>query len=599
MHIAPRRRSSIARRHRLHPFAFGLIVSTILFAGIADARSTGEDHERGAASTTPADRQAIDPSRIVIARRAGAAPGAVDALTARLGGRKVSAIGPLGIEVIQFPEGASDADAQSRIAAYSAHPSVRWAEADTIVSVSDDRDHTMAPDASGSAMIPDHPARALSPDRVPDDPRYGEQWGLDVIGMPRAWDAGTAEGVVIAIVDTGVDCTHEDLAAACVAGYDFVDDDDDPMDENRHGTIEAGVAAAVTDNGVGISGVAWGAKIMPLRAMAADGSGSGADIAEAIVWAADHGADVINLSLGSLSEIRAITEAVSHARAAGAVLAASAGNSGGSETHWPAAHAEVMGIAATTRADTRASFSTQGDHVFVAAPGWQILTTDLADSYNLYDGTSEATAFVSGFAALLIAQDPSRTPDDVERIIKETALDLGAAGWDEHFGWGRIDVGAGMAAEPPDPGPAPPPSAGCVRPYHLLLHAFPDTVGVGGRACPGCDRVYSGGDRMAAAWCGLGPSRVKITAAGDPSTVLWEGDLNPSRLGDARASISLCTPPPWSVEITPAGGGCLTLCPNTPSMQVLDQADVDVLSGTRGGRGRSAEVSWSFWSCSP
>ena len=574
-----------------------IALGTGVIVGGADGWITNAASEGNSVSIpvdTPRVADHIDPSRIVVARTTVSAPDVLDELHLSLGGERVSTIPAIFIEVVEFPRSGADASLQDRLGAYSAHPEVRWVEADTIVTVGEP--HRTGSAGEGPRM--DHGARILSPDVVPDDPRYAEQWGLDTIGMPRAWDVGKADGAVIAIVDTGVDCTHPDLAAACVEGYDVVDDDDDPMDEHRHGTIEAGVAAAVTNNAIGISGVAWGAKIMPVRAMGADGTGSGADIAEAIVWAADHDADVINMSLGSKGEISAVTDAVRHARAAGATMAAAAGNSGAREPHWPAANAEVMGIAATTRADTRASFSTQGDHVFVAAPGWQLLTTDLGGTYNLYDGTSEATAFVSGFAALLIAQDPTRTPDDVEKIIRDTALDLGPAGWDEHFGWGRIDVGAGMAG-PSDPGPGPVPPAGgtCETRYRLELHAFPDTVGSSGQACQGCDGIYSSGDRMAAAWCGIEPARVRVTAGNDPTNVLWEGDLAVSRLGDARASITLCVPPPWNVEMVSGGTGCLTLCPNTPALRALEQADVDGMSGTRRGAGRVAEVRWSFSKC--
>lgn len=575
-----------------------LLVALATFVGVA---APARPAAIGAAGPGEQDR---DPTRIVVAREEGASQAALAALTAGLGGRRVDEVERLAIEVVEFaPSGAAERLA-GRLAAYAAQPGVRWASAESIVRID-----TRPTAARLSAIAPRLAMRLSAPSRLPDDPRYAEQWGLDHIGMPSAWDLGTAGGVVIAIVDTGVDCGHEDLSAACVAGYDFVDEDDDPMDDHRHGTIQAGVAAATTNNGVGISGVAWGAEIMPLRAMGGDGSARSVDIAEAIVWAADHGADVINMSFGGPSEMPAITEAARLARAAGAVMTAAAGNSGARELTWPAALPEVMGIAATTRADTRAAFSTQGDHVFVAAPGWQLLTTDLGNTYNLYDGTSEATSFASGFAAMLIAQDPSRDPDDVERIIRETAKDLGPVGWDEHFGWGRIDVAAGMRAELPEPGPgpgpgpgpspAPPAGAGCSRPYRLTLHAFPDTVGAAGRRCAGCDRVYSGGDRAAAAWCGLDVSTVRITSGADPSRILWEGDLVPSRLGDARRSVTLCAPPPWTIELVAPEGGCLTLCPNTPASVQLDQAAVDALSGTRGGRGRWADASWSFWSCAP
>ncbi len=441
----------------------GSILLPLVAAGPASARVSGD----------PAH---VDPTRILIGLAADADFGDLAPLHAELGARLVRELPGTRIAIVDAPR---PADALAR---YAEHPASRWAERDQIVWISGlgpdaeaagpsmrarlvaaaaialpglnsaarDRDR----DTFGRAEAPAGPHRAQA--THPDDPLYPDQWHHEKIGSAIAWDFGRAHEVTIAIIDTGVECDHPDLVGSCVAGYDYVNDDPDPDDDNQHGTIEAGVAAALTDNALGVAGLAWGAKIMPLKAMSGNGSGGIAAIASSIEHAAEHGAQVINMSLGSESGSQAMADAVAFAAQRGVFMAAAGGN-GGTGLRFPAAYPEVVGVAGTREDDSHPPFTT-GDHLEVAAPGWDIQTLTLTSegSYARHHGTSEATPLVAALAALLIEQHPEWSVDQVRRRIIETSVDLGDPGWDQEFGWGRID--AGRALDPdftPEPTPLP------------------------------------------------------------------------------------------------------------------------------------------------
>ena len=206
--------------------------------------------------------------------------------------------------------------------------------------------------------------------------------------------------------------------------------DDDPSDDNRHGTIEGGVAAAIPDNGVGVAGLAWGAKLMPLKVTNSTGRGDLVAIASAIEHAADNGAQVINMSLGTRSPVDSLQAAVEYAAEKGLVIVASGGNSDRNDPNYPAAYPEVIGVGGAKQDDSHPPFN-RGKHIEVVAPGWDITTTDIDSGYTSEHGTSEAAPLVAGLAALLIAQDESRTAAEVRQRIIDTATDLGPSGYDE------------------------------------------------------------------------------------------------------------------------------------------------------------------------
>lgn len=270
----------------------------------------------------------------------------------------------------------------------------------------------------------------------PNDPLAADQYAISQHGMIEAWERSVGEGVVIAIVDTGIDLDHPEFAGRLVPGYDWVDDDDSPNDENGHGTHVAGSAAAIGNNNLGVVGMAPEAKIMPLKVLGGDGSGSGEDVAAAIVWAADHGADVINLSLGGSSDllgrlfnkIDSSNDAISHATDKGAVVIAAAGND---DTYLTAYNPEtpVLVVNATNELGEAARFSNFGDPRAVAATGARIVSTaptyptmiwpDGTDGYGVLDGTSMASPHVAGIAALLVGA--GETPKEIRQLIGDTA----------------------------------------------------------------------------------------------------------------------------------------------------------------------------------
>jgi serine protease len=284
------------------------------------------------------------------------------------------------------------------------------------------------------------------------DPYRAQQWDLTKIHDSAAWATSTGAGVTVAVIDTGVDASHPDLAGQVLPGIDYVSDTSGTStDPNGHGTHVAGTIAALTGNGVGVSGFAPDAKILPIRVLGANGSGSMSDAAQGIIYAADHGANVINMSLGSTSKVTAVTNAIAYARSKGVTVVAAAGNerSSGSPISYPAADAGVIAVAATDSSDTVASYSNQGSYVDVAAPGSSIVSTVPNGKYAVYNGTSMASPHVAAVAALLEAYNPALTPDAIESALESTAVDLGATGKDTDYGYGRIDAVAALNAVKP------------------------------------------------------------------------------------------------------------------------------------------------------
>ncbi|WP_030438884.1 S8 family serine peptidase [Actinoplanes subtropicus] len=280
-----------------------------------------------------------------------------------------------------------------------------------------------------------------------DDTLRDDQWDLTKIHAMDAWASSTGSGVTVAVIDTGVDATHEDLAGQVLPGMDFVTGVAGAgIDPNGHGTFVAGTIAAITGNGLGISAIAPDAKILPVRVLDAAGNGFMSNAARAIVWAADNGANVINMSFGSITRSLAVSAAVSYARGKGVVIVAAGGNGRAmsSPVTYPAADPGVIAVAATDSSDTIAAYSSSGSYIDVAAPGNAIESTTTGGTYASMFGTSLAAAHVSGVAALVAARQPSLTPDEIEEAIEENAVDRGARGKDKDFGYGRIDAAAAV-----------------------------------------------------------------------------------------------------------------------------------------------------------
>lgn len=281
---------------------------------------------------------------------------------------------------------------------------------------------------------------AFSADIIPSDSGWGNQYGLVNIRAPQGWEYTTgSSAITIAILDTGVDLTHPDLAAKITAGYDFVNNDAIAQDDHGHGTHVAGIAAAVSNNGAGIAGVSWRARIMPVKVLNSAGGGTFANVAAGITWAADHGAHIINLSVGGVSSSIVLQNAITYAAGQGVLIIAAVGNAGGNLIFYPAAYPNVIAVGSTDSLNNRAPFSNYGSEIDLMAPGISIYSTSAGSSYSFRDGTSMSTGFVSGFAALLLGI-PGNSPSSVRSLMEATALDLGSAGWDGFYGHGLIQM---------------------------------------------------------------------------------------------------------------------------------------------------------------
>jgi serine protease len=303
-----------------------------------------------------------------------------------------------------------------------------------------------------------HPNYQFQAAFVPDDPLYPQQWNLRAIRMPEAWDISQGEGVTVAVVDTGVTRVPDLAQTQFVQGYDFVDDDEDPTDLNGHGTHVAGTIAQSTNNTLGVAGVAFKAKIMPVRVLDANGFGSLSDVVEGIRYAADHGATIINLSLGSRASARLMEEAVAYAHSKGVTIIAAAGNENSSQVSYPARYPHVIAVSATGPDGSKAPYSNYGVGVDIAAPGGAktpehpehgILQQTInrrnpnEPVFAYFQGTSMATPHVAGVAALIQAQG-IKDPDKVEEVLKMSATPV-PGDKQNFYGAGRLDAAKALA----------------------------------------------------------------------------------------------------------------------------------------------------------
>ncbi len=338
---------------------------------------------------------AFAPDQILVKFKPGVTPEVARVVHARLGGQLVQIIPQIEVHVVRIPLGR----VLEMVQAYLREELVEFAE-------------------------PDYVATAFY---VPNDPGYANQWALPKIQAPEAWDLTQGSSAVrIAILDTGIDQDHEDLAAKIVANKNFttsrtVDD------LYGHGTHVAGIAAAITDNGRGVAGVGFKSSLMNVKVLGDNGSGQYSWIANGIIWAADNGAHVINMSLGGSSTSSTLESAVKYAYGKGVVLVAAAGNDNTSTPSYPAYYPECIAVAATDPNDVKASFSNYGEWVDIAAPGVNIYSTlpnhnnrIRVRNYGYLSGTSMATPHVAGAAALLKAYYPSLTNAEIAQKLIST-----------------------------------------------------------------------------------------------------------------------------------------------------------------------------------
>ena len=291
------------------------------------------------------------------------------------------------------------------------------------------------------------------------DPYYAWQWNFDQVEAETAWQYGTGQGVTVAVLDTGVRSGGPDGFQNLLNGYDFYYNDSDPSDRDGHGTFVAGTIGQSSGNGVGVAGLAPDADILPVKVMSDGGYGSVSAIANGIVWATDQGADVINMSLGTMGSSETLRQACEYAYDRGVVVIAATGNEYASSLNYPAKYDTVIAVGATRYDGRRSAYSNTGSGVELLAPGGDLSRDQNGDgyadgvlqetytqgqwTYTFWEGTSMAAPHVAAAAALVIGAGVDK-PADVRAILAETASDLGSAGYDTYHGYGRLNAGAAV-----------------------------------------------------------------------------------------------------------------------------------------------------------
>jgi subtilisin family serine protease len=351
--------------------------------------------------------------RILVGPRAGLADSEFRKALEKAKGRAGKRLGTLQVQVVEVPAGAEE----EAVRTLRGNPHVKFAELDREVALES---------------------------VVPNDPKYASAWHLAKIQAPGAWDTTLGAGVTVAVLDTGVDSAHLDLGANLVPGWNVVSNSADTSDVYGHGTLVAGTVAALSNNALGVTSIAWGAKVMPVRISNNSSTGSAyvSDMARGITWAADHGARVANISYDA-SGSPTIDSAAQYLRGKGGVVVTAAGNSSTNPGY--AANPYLLAVSATTSTDAKASWSNYGNYVDFAAPGVGIWTTARGGTFSAASGTSFASPTAAAVAALVMAANPQLSPANVEAVLQASADDLGTAGWDELFGHGRVNAAKAVA----------------------------------------------------------------------------------------------------------------------------------------------------------
>ena len=362
----------------------------------------------------PAKAQSFVPGRVLVHFSADVGSARAQQSIAAAGGLKGKEIPHTGVYAVQLPP---TADEEAFANAFRNRPGVTFAELDSVV----------APQ-----------------DITPNDPSYPSEWHLSKISAPAAWSTTTGSSTVtIAILDTGVDGTHPDLAPKMVPGWNFYDNNADTSDVYGHGTAVAGTAAASSNNGSGVASIAWNCMIMPVRISDPSGFGSVSAIANGLTWAADHGARVANISY-QVTGYPTISTAAKYFQSKGGVVTVAAGNGGVFDA--TAADPYMVTVSATDSSNALASFSNTGNAVDIAAPGVSIYTTNKGGGYGSWSGTSFSAPIAAGAAALVLSSNPSLTGAQAQDALIKSANDLGPAGWDTAFGAGCLNVSRAVSA---------------------------------------------------------------------------------------------------------------------------------------------------------
>jgi subtilisin family serine protease len=352
------------------------------------------------------------PGYILVQPRPGLPRAAFDKVLGGHGGRVIGKLDDLDVYVVSLPPTASE---KAVAHALAQHPHIKFAEPD--------------------ALIPSS--------FFPNDTYYTSEWHLQTIGAPTAWNVATGSGVTVAILDSGIDASHPDLAPQLVPGWNFYDNNSNTADVFGHGTEVAGVVAALGNNSMGVAGVAFNARLMPIRVTDTSGYASISALANGLTYAADHGARVANMSF-AVQSYASVISAAQYFMNKGGVVLNSAGNYGTLDSTAPSN--ALVSVSATTSSDTFASWSSFGPYVDLSAPGVSIWTTTMGGGYGAVSGTSFSSPLTAGVAALVMSANAALTPSQVVSVLESSAVDLGSAGYDDDFGYGRVSAANAVAA---------------------------------------------------------------------------------------------------------------------------------------------------------
>ena len=367
-------------------------------------------------NAAPASTEDFARGRILVEPRAGLSNDEFDKILKVHGGKRRK-LGQGNVHIVDLPGNASETAVIEKL---KQNPNLKFVELDRRVK-------------AGMAVT---------------DPYIGSEWHIAKIGAQNAWDTTQGAGVTIAILDSGVDTTHPDLAPNLVAGYNAYDNNNDVSDVCGHGTAVAGTAAAATNNATGVAGVAGNAKIMPVRIAYYDATygcyAYFSTIASGLTYAADHGVRIANISYPGISGSAAVESAASYMKSKGGLVFVAAGNTNSDPGFAPSA--SMIMVSATDSNDAKASFSSYGNYVNVSAPGAGIWTTSRGGAYQPWNGTSFSSPVTAGVAALMLAAGPTLSNTKIEQLIYSTSVDLGAAGRDPVFGYGRVNAAAAVQA---------------------------------------------------------------------------------------------------------------------------------------------------------